>query len=111
MPPRDHQKERAQTTEFRLSDALLFVGKATLNRLSGWAVPVFVRKRFVLSFLLGENMGESGTLSLHPEVVSDRAPGHPFAAEKFFENSLTHSLKRNVRCAPVRTGCAKGNDS
>ena len=61
------------------------VGKTTLNRLSGWSVPVFVRKRFVLSFLLGEDMGESGALSLHPEVISERALGHPFAAEIVFK--------------------------
>lgn len=35
----------------------------------------------------------------------------PVRRQNFCRNSLSHSLKPDVRCAPSRTGCAKGNDS
>ncbi len=83
--PARRKKRPAKTSVFHLPAAPQFVRNATLNRLSGLSVPVFVRKRSVLSFLARGEYGRKWGAVPTSREISFRALGHSFAARTLFE--------------------------
>ena len=68
-PASDDRTTGMKAPEFKFSDGPVFESNLRLNRLLGRITSVFVRIRFVLSFLLWDNMGESGAFPLHSEEI------------------------------------------
>ena len=71
--------------EFQFSDGPVFERDLRLNRHLGRITSVFVRIRFVLSFLLWDNMGESGAFPLHSEETFVLSFGPPICRRNILQ--------------------------
>ncbi len=85
-PASDDKTTGMKGPKLRFSDGPVFESNLRLNRFVGRITSVFVRIRFVLSFLLWDNMGESGAFPLHSEETFVLSFGPPICRRNILQN-------------------------
>ena len=84
-PTSDDKTTGMNGPEFEFSDGPEFESDLRLKRFVGRITSVSVRIRFVLSFLLWDNMGESGAFPLHSEETFVLSFGPPICRRNILQ--------------------------